>query len=620
MLNLNYNINKAIGGGGCIGVTKFNYSASLLVAGGGAGLPPLTASKARGGGGAGFIWTGSLNIIPNVSYQILVAETSSLGGDGNESKFIGFDDNDTIPFEVTSFGGKVQIEVLPDGIFNGGPQGSGSLSRAGVVTNYAGFVGGLGAFGSRGGYNNFVGGGGAGATSNGGNGDIGAAPGAQGGIGGTTYNAADFNPTGPNQNLLIGAGGSGESIGGASAPQTIRPSEYSQGASYNGTVGAKGSVVIKYAGEPKAVVTNAGTVTIAGYTYHTFAPGTGSFIFTYPYPWSDVVPYQVEECPQQRTGFAPYVYPDPYSGSIVSAIPGTIFKQGFTNLFGMDNIWDDMSSYVRGNGTPVGSDRNITPSGSGTITSSSATPWDRYGYPSSLLIPSNSLLNAGTDSGRFTGFNIPSASFSPSGSSFNWTAECWVALPVSSSFLLPNFGIVRKENSYALDLVSFRNTGANVWVNNGESRWFGPQTASLMMTAGNISNAKQYQVNNTAGLAGSGSNTMNAFQWCHIAFSSEYSQCGPTPADGSYTIYRGFFNGREIFAAPINMCGFAGVPQYPSLDGQANPALLFDAVNEGLSEVNALVQDFRFYKGTNKNYTASFDVNTVYPIVVARPY
>jgi hypothetical protein len=297
MLNLNYNINKAIGGGGCIGVTKFNYSASILVAGGGAGIPALTASLARGGGGAGYIWTGSLSIIPNVSYQIYVAETSSLGGVGNESKFVGFDDNDTIPFTVTSLGGQIQTYNNVTTVYNGGAQGSGSLSRAGVVTNYAGYIGGVGAVGSRGGSFNAVGGGGAGATGNGGNGDINAPLGAQGGIGGTVFDASDFNPTGPNQSLQIGAGGSGDSIGGASAPQTIRVSEYSQGASYNGTVGAKGGIVIKYAGEPKAFVTNAGTVTIGGYTYHTFAPGTGSFIFTYPYPWSDVVPYQVEKCP-----------------------------------------------------------------------------------------------------------------------------------------------------------------------------------------------------------------------------------------------------------------------------------------------------------------------------------
>ena len=297
MLNLNYNVNEALGGGNCRGEMKFNYSASILVAGGGAGLPPLNASQARGGGGAGFVWTGSLNIIPNISYQILVAETSSLGSNGNQSKFIGCDDNDTITFTVTSLGGQIQTGPNASGTYDGGPQGSGSLNRAGVVTNYAGFVGGLGTAGSRGGFNNFVGGGGAGARGNGGNGDINAPAGAQGGIGGIQYNAADFNPAGPGQNLLIGAGGSGESIGGAAAPQTILPSEYSQGASYNGTTGAKGGIVIKYAGEPKASITNGTTTTIGGFTYHTFNAGTGSFIFTYPYPWQDVVPYSVEVCP-----------------------------------------------------------------------------------------------------------------------------------------------------------------------------------------------------------------------------------------------------------------------------------------------------------------------------------
>lgn len=325
---------------------------------------------------------------------------------------------------------------------------------------------------------------------------------------------------------------------------------------------------------------------------------------------------QVVQRGEERDGFAPYIYQDPYSASIVSAIPGAVFRQGYDILFGMDNIWDDISSYVRGNGTPVGSDRNITPSGSGTIVSSSSTAWDRYGYPSSLLMPSNSLLNAGTDAGTFEGFNIPSASFSPSGSNFNWTAECWVAVPVSSSFVLPNRSIVRKNNSYGLNLFSGINNTDNVWQNNAESKYTGSFTASLTMDVGTLGGSELiYQANDTMG--SSGSNVMNGYQWNHIAFSSEYVQCGPTPADTSYTIYRGFFNGREIFAAPFNMCGFVlRTPLYPQTS-PTSPALIFGDL---FGETTGLMQDFRFYKGTNKNYTASFDVNTVYPIVVARPY
>lgn len=326
---------------------------------------------------------------------------------------------------------------------------------------------------------------------------------------------------------------------------------------------------------------------------------------------------QVIQRGAERTGFAPYVYPDPYSGSIVSAIPGTIFKQGFTNLFGMDNIWDDISSYVRGTGVPVGSDRTITPEGTGTIVSASATPWDIYGYPSSLLFSSNSLLNAGTDSGEFTGFNIPSASFSPSGSNFNWASECWVAVPVSSSFVLPNRSIVKKDNSYGLNLFSGINDTNFVWQNNAEAKYTGPLTASLTMDVINpaFSNPLIYQANATMGA--SGSNDMSAFEWHHIAFSSEYFQCDPSSSIGTHTIYRGFVDGREIFAAPINMCGFVErIPKYPSRQ-PSNPALIFGDL---FGDTPALMQDFRFYKGTNKNYTASFDVNDVYPIVIARPY
>jgi hypothetical protein len=325
---------------------------------------------------------------------------------------------------------------------------------------------------------------------------------------------------------------------------------------------------------------------------------------------------QVIQRGAERTGFAPYVYPDPYSGSIVSAIPGTIFKQGFDNLFGMDNIWDDISSYVRGNGIPVGSDRNITPSGSGTIISASATPWDRYGYPSSLLMPSNSLLNAGTDAGTFEGFNIPTASYSPSGSNFNWAAECWVAVPVSSSFVLPNRSIVRKDNSYSLKLFSGTNNTANVWQNNGESKYTGSLTASLTMDVGSVGSELIYQVNGTLGT--SGSNVMDGYEWHHIAFSADYEDCGSEAANPNrYTIYRGFFDGREIFAAPVNMCGFVlRTPSYPQ-PAPTSSALIFGDL---FGETEGLIQDFRFYKGTNKNYTSSFDVNDVYPIVVARPY
>lgn len=301
MLNLNYNINNALGEGNCRGLVKFNYSASLLVVGGGAGMPPLTASQARGGGGAGFLWTGSLNIIPNVTYSVFVAESSSIGGVGNQSKLVGFDDSDTNPFVVISEGGEIQTIDPVNSIYRGGAGGSGSLFNKGVTTNYAGYVGGNTMAAIRGGTLHFAAGGGAGVRGNGGDGDVYAAGGASGGIGGIGYDALDWGIVGGiGPTSIISVGGSGEAIGATVAPQTIRPAALGQGASYNASIGGKGVIVIKYAGTPKAVITNGTTSEAGGYTYHTFNPGTGSFYYQYPYPWTDVTPYTVEVCPDEH--------------------------------------------------------------------------------------------------------------------------------------------------------------------------------------------------------------------------------------------------------------------------------------------------------------------------------
>lgn len=633
MLNLNYNINKAIGGGGCIGVMKYNYSASFfLAAGGGGGAAGgggsgVSVFGAGAGGGGAQAFSASINIIPNVGYQINiggggaggVASPGLLGGaNGQSSSFIYWNDTDeTGPITLLAAPGRGASSsdggTSGDG-FTGGADGSTSLG-----TNSAG--------------------GGGGTQQNGENGNVdGAGFGGDGGFGGgggggAARGNANFG-AGENYSTILVPGtsvpinnGAAGGIGGSGSPDTGQAgqpgsnggggggSSDSFSTSFSGGAGGTGVLKIAYVGKTKAT---GGTITYDvpnNITTHTFGSGSSTFLYTYPYPWEDVVPYTVEVCPQQRDGFAPYIYEDPYSASIVSAIPGAVFKQGFTNLFGMDNIWDDISSYVRGTGVPIGSDRTITPSGSGTIVSVSATPWDIYGYPSSLLFSSNSLLNAGTDSGTFEGFNIPSASYSPSGSNFNWVAECWVTVPISSSFVLPNRSIVRKNDSYGLNLFSGINNTANVWQNNAETKYTGPLTASLTMDVGTLGSELIYQANATMGA--SGSNVMSAFQWHHIAFSSEYSQCDPTSSVGTHTIYRGFFDGREIFAAPINMCGFVErIPEYPTPQA-ANPALIFGDL---FGDTPSLMQDFRFYKGTNKNYTASFDVNDVEPIVIARPY
>jgi hypothetical protein len=289
MLNLNYNINKAIGGGGCIGVMKYNYSASIVVAGGGGGGSALSPG---GGGGGGMAVTQSISIVPNLTYQINVGAGGAVNTDGQDSYLIGFDDNDTIPIAYYAGGGKGTDNL------NGGNSGTGSLVRAGVTTTYNAFTGGTGAsessaFGPR-----RAGGGGASNQANGENGAIssGAAIGGNGAGGVTSGGGGGYLGAGPTPPPAGSDGQSGNSTAGGgggngqSAPQ-------SGGSGRTATAGSNGAVIIRYAGQPKAFVTNATTVTADGFTTHTFASGSGTFLYTYPYPWSDVVPYQVVLCP-----------------------------------------------------------------------------------------------------------------------------------------------------------------------------------------------------------------------------------------------------------------------------------------------------------------------------------
>jgi hypothetical protein len=295
MLNLNYNINKAIGGGGCIGVMKYNYSASIVVAGGGAGGNSGTIDGVGGGGGGGMAVTQSISIIPNVTYQINVGAGGAINQDAIGNSFlIGFDDNDTIPISFLCSGGKT-------GTADGGNSGSGSLVRAGVTTTYTAFTGGNSSYTPSSFGPAIAGGGGAsneangpdGVTSNnlarGGNGAAGITSGGGGGA-----RAGGPVPPPDSQNGEQGLASSGAGRGGNGSG--VNPS---RGAS----AGTDGAVIISYTGKTKAFVTgNVSTTYIDGVTTHRFSSGSGTFIYTFPYPYEEpATPYQVVLCPPTYT-------------------------------------------------------------------------------------------------------------------------------------------------------------------------------------------------------------------------------------------------------------------------------------------------------------------------------
>lgn len=474
MLNLNYNINPSGGAGNCRGEVKFNYSASILVVGGGGGgatgntdnVNSGSTIRTGGGGGGAGVYTGSISIVPNVTYNIVVG-TGGVGGGGNEagarngtngttSSFVGFNDSDTITLAISASGG---FGGLRGNGTNGGVGGnSGTLTINGLLisSSRAGGAGGT----TRGG-----GGGGASMIDVGSSGATGGstAAGGQGGL-------AIYNTIIPNPDFTVGGGGGGGSVanpssgdlgpaglpdpftdarsggwGGGSGTGTSTTNGVS-GISYgggggggattnianvyaSGGDGSNGVVIIKYAGQPKAFVTNATTTTEGGFTSHIFSTGSGTFFYPYPYPWPDVVPYTVEVCPDQHNeDVRPEVYWDytyytaqnrfPLVSPFVSASYATMSINAFnTNCI---NITDTNNG-------------NFTTNAQSTIVASlTGSNWPRTG---SVTM---SISVAGITYDPLAVNQFYSASFSASAAVYNSNPSITGSI-ISSSFVASEF-------------------------------------------------------------------------------------------------------------------------------------------------------------------------------------
>lgn len=341
MLNLNYNINPSSGPGNCRGEVKFNYSASFFLAGGGGGGAAggggsgVSEFYAGGGGGGAQALSSSINIIPNVAYQINIGASGSgginqagftAGQNGQQSSFVYFNDTDTTG----------PITLIASGGFGAPAGGSGGTSANGFAGGAPGTI----AAGTR------SGGGGGGNQQNGENGDVGVAGfggdgGNYGGGGGGAARNQSSGGSGTQYNSigipgttfdidLTGAsganGGSGFGAGNAGGNATFAGggggSSDSFTTSYRGGNGGQGVLKIAYKGKQKAT---GGTITYnseQNTTTHTFTSGSHTFLYTYPYPWEDVVPYTVEVCPDEHNeDVRPEIYWDLTYSTIQSRFP-----------------------------------------------------------------------------------------------------------------------------------------------------------------------------------------------------------------------------------------------------------------------------------------------------------
>lgn len=331
----------------------------------------------------------------------------------------------------------------------------------------------------------------------------------------------------------------------------------------------------------------------------------------------------------QRSAFFPFLNNDPFSASLVAAIPAQIFynPNNRSPLFGAStNPYYDVSYLIRGTGTQL--QLTATGSNSSQISNFSSSPWgNNFGYNTSMLIPIKAAINAGTGSS----LTITTSS--------NWVVESWVAFPTASNNKFPNhfllnkvadFGNQTDDNSYTVSIVTttkpVSGTDGNFPTGTGPY----PISGGLCLQIFKGISPNYGYVTLWPPQEVSQSYSQNG--WYHFAVSNEIKNLGGV----NYSIYRGFVNGNQIFEQYSGSYG-GGTPTPINQANSApnTPVLLmgnlFEYVQLQLGTLGnpdtwvtqsaAVFQDFRFYNGTNKNYTASFDVNSVVkPIVIGNAY
>ena len=271
------------------------FSASFtLFAAGGNGANSGYNQFPGGGGGAGAMYTGSFNIVPNKLYTINVGANASGSG---STTLIGYDSNFGIDVPVS-----ISLQRGNDASsYNGGNSGTGSVTIGGINTLIPLVSGGLGDNASGGGTIRYAAGGGAGSSTPGINGQainrisgaggngIFLVAGGGGGGGADRQNFAGAT-AGGGGNFGGGTGGNSDTGGPASdgTPGTAYgaggggASNTAIGQSADGGKGFDGVLVLSYIGSGSRFTTTNATISYDGNsTTYIFATGSGTFVYAY---------------------------------------------------------------------------------------------------------------------------------------------------------------------------------------------------------------------------------------------------------------------------------------------------------------------------------------------------
>ena len=329
--------------------------------------------------------------------------------------------------------------------------------------------------------------------------------------------------------------------------------------------------------------------------------------------------------PNAQPTFAPYGRPDPFSASLVLAIPGAIFKNGYNNVFNQINEFDDISGYLKGGAVldvntgryvPAYPSHEVTPTGSVGFITGSATlnNFTSSGYNTALIVSGNTSLTV-------TPFTASLGDDFNLSKEVPWCMETWVAYNTGSF-------IYYTEDPFAPGFQASWGQPNKQFV----GRWYSEDTASINPSyisylglsgfIGAIPQAEPYVTasgipafyyGNQGGdakfrVTAPYDNNIVPLQWQHTAITCYPTGSSPSGSIGVVSLY---INGQKIGGANIT----EEIPFTPNklitILGNAEPYTGSDEPgyinNSNYTTGSGLyIQDMRVYNGAAKYTGSSF--------------
>jgi hypothetical protein len=321
--------------------------------------------------------------------------------------------------------------------------------------------------------------------------------------------------------------------------------------------------------------------------------------------------------------FVPTPRFDAFSSSLVLAIPGAIFKNGYVNVFNQVNEYDDISAYIVSGSIldeetnayfPLNTTQSVSLTGSLGFYSASVAVnnFANQDYRTSLFFTGSIAAKIAAAPGNGTGLNLTASK--------SFTIECWAAFPQTASFATASGGgiepiIVVNPRPNRILAKKYKDGDYLSSTYAYEIGWTGDTAfgADLKIVSGSSIFYMDNEAFGEQAFNPATSSVWTPYQWKHYAVSYTAN------TSSLYGTVRQYING-VLIAQEASVANMIYAPTTPTL--LFGDEEFYGGTPASSSQIaGAFFQDFRMYNGTNKNYTGSqFTPPESMVIGVKQPY